>query len=53
MKVYHVKSNNCKVEDVRESNHRVIVACDNVDNRCRPVHYEKYKNQTPDNIACI
>lgn len=30
----------------------VIVACNNVKNRCRPVHFEKYKKQTPSTTPC-
>ncbi|CAK6975569.1 uncharacterized protein LOC124054203 [Scomber scombrus] len=54
MKVFQIKStkNPCKIEDPTHSEHRVIVACSKVENICRPVHYQKYENQSPGNNAC-
>lgn len=57
MTVYDVKSkrqnNKCKVTSVNPGNHRVVVACDKVENKCLPVHYEKYIDQSPDNRNCM
>lgn len=51
MLVYHVKvsrDGRCKIEYLASKNESVIVACDKIVNRCRPVHLEGYRGQKPD-----
>lgn len=54
--VYDVCSNMsgsvCKVSSAKRRQHKVVVACDKVENICRPVHYERYNNQQPGNVVC-
>ncbi|XP_054483463.1 uncharacterized protein LOC129116766 [Anoplopoma fimbria] len=48
MRVYELKvKNNCKVTRISDAMKPVIVACNIVGNRCRPVHFERYINQRP------
>ncbi|CAK6975570.1 uncharacterized protein LOC126404539 [Scomber scombrus] len=56
MLVYDVISdmNTCNILSVTPSRHYVIVACYNVENICRPTHYEPYnKKDKPGNKPCI
>ncbi|XP_056884668.1 uncharacterized protein LOC130523409 [Takifugu flavidus] len=56
MRVYDVQSRKtskkCTVTKVTGSNHKVVLACNKVSNKCRPVHYEKWTNQKPENVNC-
>lgn len=56
MEVYDVISyetnKKCSVTKVTGSNHKVVLACNNVSNRCLPVHYEKWNNQKADRVNC-
>lgn len=48
--VYHVKvsrDRRCKIKYLKPKTEYVIVACDNIGNRCLPVHYEKYYDENP------
>ncbi|XP_054483014.1 uncharacterized protein LOC129115790 [Anoplopoma fimbria] len=48
MQVYDlIINNNCKVTSISDAMKPVIVACNIVGNRCRPVHFEGYINQRP------
>ena len=55
MVVYDVISdmNTCNILRVTPRKHYVIVACYNVDNICRPTHYEPYRKEKPGNVPCI
>lgn len=56
MTVYNVKSVKnpaCKVNSAELRKHKVVVACNKVQKRCLPVHYEKYSDQEPDNLTCM
>ncbi|XP_029931563.1 uncharacterized protein LOC115376211 [Myripristis murdjan] len=52
MTVYDVKVNMssklCTVIKAEQRKGYVMVACDEVGNRCRPVHYQRYNGETPD-----
>lgn len=58
MQVYNVESqrinNVCTVSRVVPGQRRVTVACNTIKNQnvCRPVHYERDRGQTPDNVPC-
>ncbi|XP_049923776.1 uncharacterized protein LOC126404539 [Epinephelus moara] len=44
-------NNNGRVTSLMQKQKKVIVACDKVVNRCRPVHFERYRGQRPDKRA--
>lgn len=56
MMVYDVESGKlggkCSIGDVYWRNDAVVVACDKVEGKCRPVHYEPYMNQEKDIHTC-
>uniref|UniRef100_A0A8C7YNH1 Si:dkey-237j11.3 n=1 Tax=Oryzias sinensis TaxID=183150 RepID=A0A8C7YNH1_9TELE len=42
----------CRVQHVKREEKHLILACDKLDNRCLPVHFERNRdNETPDNNA--
>ncbi|KAF3697738.1 hypothetical protein EXN66_Car013418 [Channa argus] len=54
MVVYDIRvrdSRSCKIESLNNDRKYVIVACDKVENRCLPVHFQEYRNQRPDRNA--
>lgn len=55
MLIYDVtirKTNKGRKMNVTRAQRPVIVACDNVGNKCLPVHFQKYEHQTPSDIPC-
>lgn len=56
MTVYDVKSKissrKCKVTSATRRRKNVILACDKVNNKCLPVHYEKDRGQKPTSQPC-
>lgn len=56
MTVYNVQSvskGGCKVKRAKPCKHKVVVACNKVENQCFPVHYEKYQGQKPGKEPCM
>lgn len=43
----------CSVQLILKQSQFVTVACDNVENLCRPVHFDKYADQLPGKRSCI
>lgn len=56
MNVYDVRSklveDKCVVTIINLTNTPVVVACDKVDNLCRPVHYYRYTGQRRSDRTC-
>ena len=53
--MYIVQSNNlngCTVTNVKPLSQKVVLACNNVENRCLPVHLEPYSGQQPIDTDC-
>ncbi|KAM9717383.1 uncharacterized protein ACNS7B_021053 [Menidia menidia] len=42
-----VRPNDCKVTNIQTNRRYPVVACDNVANQCRPVHYERSDYNSP------
>lgn len=38
--------------DVSQDSRPAIVACDKVENRCLPVHFQRYEHQSPSKVPC-
>lgn len=57
MNVYDVRSKKveekCIITVINPSKNPVVVACDKVDNNCRPVHYEQYTGQKRSDRTCV
>ncbi|XP_059211447.1 hemopexin-like isoform X1 [Centropristis striata] len=45
--------NNCIVQTLTHGTRPVVVACDKIVNQCRPSHFQRYANQSPDkSVIC-
>lgn len=43
----------CSVQSILKQSEFVTVACDNVENPCRPVHFDKDADQLPGRRSCV